>query len=112
MTTEKMARIISRLSNNRVLKPEKKISNKALKTCSLLITLWLTNIAKACFVIGYYLRLKKAMTIVILHKEGKANYSLLKSYRLIALKNTLNKILKKVIINCIINTAEKHALLL
>ena len=50
--------------------------------------------------------------IFILHKEGKADYLFLGSYCPIALKNTLNKILKKVIADCIADTAEKHALLL
>ena len=48
----------------------------------------------------------------ILHKEGKADYLLLGSYHFIALENTLSKILEKVIVNCIANTAKKHALLL
>jgi hypothetical protein len=47
----------------------------------------------------------------ILRKEGKADYLLLRSYCSIALKNTLSKILKRVIINCIIDTAKEHALL-
>ena len=70
------------------------------------------DVAKACFAISYYLRLKKAMTIVILYKEGKADYLLLKSYRHIALKNTLNKILERVIVKHIADTAKEHALLL
>ena len=48
----------------------------------------------------------------ILHKEGKADYLLLGSYRPIALRNTLSKILKRVIADCIINTAKEHILLL
>jgi hypothetical protein len=48
----------------------------------------------------------------ILYKEGKANYSLLKSYCFIALKNTLSKILKRVIVDYIIDIAEEHVLLL
>ena len=55
------------------------------------------DIARAYFAIGYYLRLRKAITTVVLYKKGKANYSLLGSYRPITLKNTLNKILKRVI---------------
>jgi hypothetical protein len=70
------------------------------------------DVAKIYFIIGYYLRLKRAIIIYILYKEGKANYLLLGSYCLITLKNTLSKILKKVIVNHIINTAKKHALLL
>ena len=56
--TKEMARIISRLSNNIVLGLDR-ILNEALKTYRLLIIFWLANIAKAYFIIGYYLRLKK-----------------------------------------------------
>ena len=106
-----MARTISRLLNNIVLRLNK-IPNKALKTCRPLIALWLADIAKAYFIIGYYLRLRKAIIMVVLRKEGKANYSLLGSYWPIALENTLSKILKRVIVERMADTAEKYALLL
>ena len=48
----------------------------------------------------------------ILYKEGKADYLFLRSYRLITLKNTLSKILERVIADYIADTAEEHALLL
>ena len=54
--TKEMARTISGLLNNIVLGLDK-ILNKALKAYRLLIVLWLADVAKACFVIGYYLRL-------------------------------------------------------
>src|SRR6266567_5854307 len=76
MTTEEMARTISRLSNNTALGPDG-IPNEALKTCGPLIAPWLADVARACFAIGYYPRLRRAITTVILYKEGKADYSLL-----------------------------------
>ena len=48
----------------------------------------------------------------ILHKKGKTDYLFLGSYYFITLKNTLSKILEKIIADYIINTAEEHALLL
>ena len=48
----------------------------------------------------------------ILYKEGKADYLFLGSYRPIALKNTLSKILKRVIADYIVDTAKEYALLL
>ena len=48
----------------------------------------------------------------ILYKKGKADYLFLKSYYPIILKNTLNKILKKVIVNYIINITKEYTLLL
>ena len=47
----------------------------------------------------------------VLYKEGKVDYLLLDSYCPIILKNTLNKILKRVIVDHIINIAKEHALL-
>ena len=63
-----MAKTISRLLNNIVLKLDK-ILNKALKTYRLLIAPWLINIAKAYFTIGYYPRLSRFIITVILQKE-------------------------------------------
>jgi len=46
----------------------------------------------------------------VLYKEGKKYYSLLGSYRLIALKNMLAKVLEKYIANIMSKAAEKHRL--
>ena len=97
-----MARTISRLLNNTVLKLNR-ILNKALKTYRPLIAFQLANVAKAYFIIGYYLRLKKAIITFILYKKDKADYLFLGSYRPITLKNTLSKILKKVIADYIVD---------
>ena len=70
------------------------------------------DIAKAYFIIGYYLRLKKAIITIVLYKESKADYLFLENYRLITLENTLSKILKRVIVDCIADIAKEHALLL
>ena len=51
------------------------------------------------------------MTTVILYKEGKADYSLLGSYRPIALENTLSKILERIIAECMADIAEEYTLL-
>ncbi len=111
MTTKEMAKTISHLLNNTALRLDK-IPNKALKTYRPLITLWLADVTKAYFIIGYYLRFGKAITTIVLHKESKADYLLLRSYCPIALKNTLNKILKRVIAKHITNTVKKYVLLL
>jgi len=60
-----MAKTISRLLNNIVLGLDR-ILNKALKTYSLLIALWLVDVARVCFIIGYYLRLRRSIMMVIL----------------------------------------------
>src|SRR6266567_1761276 len=104
--TEEMARTISCLLNNIALGLDR-IPNEALKTYRPLIVLWLVDVAKAYFAIGYYLRLRKAIITVVLYKEGKVDYLLLGSYRPIALKNTLSKILERVIVDYIANIAEE-----
>ena len=111
IATKKMAKTISRLLNNTVLELNR-ILNKVLKTYRLLIVFWLTDIAKVYFIIGYYLRLKRAIIIFILYKGDKADYLFLKSYCSITLKNTLSKILKRVIADYIVDIAKEHALLL
>src|SRR6266481_1261406 len=98
--TKEMARIISRFLNNIVLGLDR-IPNEALKTYGPLIVPWLADVARVYFIIGYYLRLKRAIITVILYKEGKADYLLLRSYRPITLENTLSKILKRVIVDYI-----------
>ena len=70
------------------------------------------DIAKIYFIIGYYLRLRRAIKIFILYKKGKADYLFLGSYCLITLKNTLSKILERVIVDYIVDTAEEYTLLL
>jgi len=109
--TEEMARTISRLLNNIALGLDR-ILNKALKTYGLLIVPCLIDIARVYFIIGYYLRLRRAITIFILRKEGKVDYLFLGSYRPIALENTLSKILKRVIADYIADIAKEYALLL
>jgi len=47
---------------------------------------------------------------VVLRKEVKKDYSLLGSYRLIALKNTLVKVLEKYIANIISKAAKEYRL--
>ena len=74
-----MARTISRLLNNIVLGLDR-ILNEALKTYRPLIAPWLADIARVYFIIGYYLRLRRAIITVVLRKEGKADYLLPGSY--------------------------------
>jgi len=54
----------------------------------------------------------KKFTTVMLHKKKKKNYSLSDSYCLIALKNTIVKLFKKIVTEHITCTAEKYNLLI
>ena len=49
---------------------------------------------------------------MVLYKDGKKDYSLLGSYRLIALKNTLVKVLEKYVANIMSKAVEEYRLLL
>jgi hypothetical protein len=60
-----MARTISCLLNNIVLGLDG-ILNKALKTYRPLIAPWLVDIARVCFAIGYYPRLRRSIIMVVL----------------------------------------------
>ena len=60
-----MARTISRLLNNIVLGLDR-ILDEALKTYRPLIAPWLADVARACFAIGYYPRLRRSITTVVL----------------------------------------------
>ena len=106
-----MDKTISYFLNIIVLKLNK-ILNKTLKTYGLLIIFQFIDIAKIYFIIGYYPKLKKAIIIFVLYKEGKADYLFLGSYGPITLENTLSKILKRAIADYIVNTVKEYALLL
>jgi len=75
------------------------------------ITKNLAETASYCFTSGIIPKSLKEFITVVLYKEGKKDYSLLGSYRLITLKNTLAKVLKKYIANIISKAAEEYRLL-
>jgi hypothetical protein len=54
----------------------------------------------------------KELIIITLRKEGKKDYSLLSSYRLITLENTLAKVVKKVFIIRLSRAVEEYTLFL
>jgi hypothetical protein len=58
----------------------------------------------------HFKRFKKINTVV-LKKSKKSNYLQLKSYRLIALLDTLSKAFETIVIRCLSDYAEKHNLL-
>jgi len=71
----------------------------------------LAEAASYCFANGTIPESLKESITVVLRKKGKKDYSLPGSYRLIALKNTLAKVLEKYIANIISEAAEEHGLL-
>jgi len=78
---------------------------------ALVIVKDLVKIASYCFASGIILKNFKEFITMVLRKEGKKNYSLLGSYRLIALKNILIKVLEKYVANIISKAIEEYKLL-
>jgi len=108
---EETSKLIKSLLNDKVLRLNG-IPNKVFKVVTLVIIKDLAEIANYCFINGIILKNLKEFIIVVLRKEGKKDYSLLGSYKLITFKNTLAKVLKKYIVNIISKVMEKYKLLL
>ena len=51
--------------------------------------------------LGYYPKIRKSTTIVVLYKDGKADYSFINSYRPITLENTIAIVYKKLLVTLI-----------
>jgi len=106
---EEISKLIRSFLNGKALRLDS-ILNKVFKVVILVIVKDLAKAASRCLASGIILKRLKKSIIVVLRKEGKKNYSLLSSYRLITFKNTLAKILKKYIVNIIFKAAEEHRL--
>jgi len=110
ISIEKISKLIRSLLNGKALGPDG-IPNKVLKVVALVITKDLAEVASYCFANGIIPESLKESITIVLRKKGKKDYSLLGSYKLIALKNTLAKVLEKHVANIILEAAEEHKLL-
>ena len=108
--TEEINKLIRSLLNGKALGLDG-IPNKVLKIVALVIVKDLVEVASYCFANGIIPKSLKESIIAVLYKEGKKDYSLPGSYRLIALKNTLVKVLEKYIANIMLEAAEEYRLL-
>jgi len=108
--TKEISKLIRSLLNRKALGLNS-ILNKVLKVVALVIIKDLAEAASYYFASGIILKSLKESITVVLRKEGKKDYSFLGSYRLIALKNTLAKVLKKYVANIISKAAEEYRLL-
>ena len=75
-----------------------RIPNKAIKAALEALTTPLANAATTYLLEGKLPECCKVTTTIVLQKANKKDYSLLESYRLIALENTLEKLLKKIVV--------------
>jgi len=110
ISTEEISKLIRSLLNRKALGLDS-ILNKVLKVATLVIAKDLVETASYCFASGIIPKSLKEFITIVLCKEGKKDYSLLGSYRLIALKNTLVKVLEKYVANIISKAAEEYRLL-
>jgi hypothetical protein len=88
------------------------ILNEVLKILALEISKGLAYTVNKLLVSDTILIRFQESTTLTLYKEGKKDYSLLDSYRLIALENTLVKVVKKVLMNHLSLITKEHNLLL
>jgi hypothetical protein len=87
------------------------IPNKVLKTLALEILKSLAHAVSKLLVSDIMSVRFQELTTLALRKEGKKDYSLSGSYRLIALENTLIKVVEKVLMNRLSLVVEEHNLL-
>ena len=78
-----------------------RIANKVLKEVYKELALYLVKVFTAAVYLKYYFKIKKFITIVVLCKDGKADYFFINSYCLIALENTIVKVYKKFLVTLI-----------
>jgi len=107
---EEISKLIRSLLNKKALGLNS-ILNKVLKAVALVIIKNLVEAASYYFTNGIILESLKESITIVLRKEEKKDYSLLGSYKLIILKNTLAKVLEKHVANIILKAAEEYKLL-
>jgi len=104
--TEEISKLIISLLNRKALGLDS-IPNKVLKVIALVIIKDLAEVASYYFTSGIIPESLKESITIVLHKEGKKDYSFLGSYKPITLKNMLAKVLEKHVANIISKAAEK-----
>ncbi|MBW0518935.1 hypothetical protein O181_058650 [Austropuccinia psidii MF-1] len=96
ITTQEIARALEELPKKKAPGPDQ-IVNELLKEISLLLTPHLEKVFNGCLRNGYFPLSWKSAVTAIIRKAGKDDYSDPKSYRPIALLNTLGKLFEKII---------------
>jgi Reverse transcriptase (RNA-dependent DNA polymerase) len=110
VSQEEVQRVLNHLPSGKAPDPDG-IPNEVLRILGLSISEGLAQAISSEFAGGTLpARYKESVTIT-LRKEGKKDYSLPGSYRPIALKNTLAKVVEKVIANRLSQITEEHDLL-
>src|SRR6266498_2391190 len=87
---------LKKLPNGKAPGPDR-IANKVLKEAHKELALYLAEVFTIVAQLGYYPKIRKSTTIVVLYKDSKVDYSLINSYRPITLENTIAKVYKKLL---------------
>ena len=96
VTSEQIKQTIHRLLNDKVLRLNN-ISNEILKMIIYIIKNDLAHAISWCFISEMTSKSFHKFITVVLRKNRKKNYLLLSSYCFIALKNTIAKLMKKLV---------------
>ena len=92
-----LERELEKLLNKKALGPDR-IANKVLKEVYKELAPYLAEVFTVVVHLRYYPKIRKSITIVALHKDSKVDYFFANSYRPIALKNTIVKVYKKLLV--------------
>ena len=110
ITPAEIERAIRMASPNKAAGTDE-ITNNIIQTTMEIILPYLHKLFNACLRLGYHPRHFKESITVVLRKPGKDDYTQPKSYRPIALLNTLGKILEAVVANRLSYLADTYQLL-
>ncbi|KAI0991845.1 hypothetical protein K3495_g16342, partial [Podosphaera aphanis] len=110
ITPAQVEEIIAKLPSNKAPGPDG-IPNRLLKECKITLKKDLAELFNACLSLGYHPTGFKESTTIVLRKPQKPRYDTPKSYRPIALLNTMGKLLEKIVANRISKAAEEFKLL-
>ncbi len=86
-------KIINRIAFDKISSFDE-ITNKMIKTCSKMLTRLLISLFQICVTHAYHSNVFKTINIITLRKTSKIDYTISKVCELIALLNTIDKIMK------------------
>ncbi|KAI0995359.1 hypothetical protein K3495_g12824 [Podosphaera aphanis] len=110
ITQIKIKEILQKLPSDKAPSPDE-IPNRFLKCCEPSLSKVLAELFNACLIVSYHPKMFKKSTTIVLRKPQKPRYDTPKSYRPIALLNTISKLLEKLVANRISKAAEDFNLL-
>jgi hypothetical protein len=110
ITKNEIRQAITRCKSNNASKSDD-IFNRILKILVDKLMSHLMNLFRVCTALNYHSRCFREIHIIVLKKSRKKNYTNVKTYKSIALLNTLDKVLKSMIARRINDMTKTHDLL-